>query len=1289
MYKLFTYVMLGVLFAAPSYALEATAPLTSVDGTISDSRVYRCTGANDDENINNLIATGNIRLTLIKGTADHCGIGTGGIELLSNTELVCDGAYLHAEDNVDYTQGVIKLKNSWTDPPTFTRNVGVSNCDVDMNLKYGVGINLFSYFTVGGVASGTNWLTRSSNLSLKDSKIYNTPVNYFVNKSSTGVALGCSDSRAYIITALTVAGEAHPAETSSCAFVKNVEVEFNGVCSNNATGGSAQVCNNANPCQVSNAICNDFSQNLTYGIKTYSSGELRPGIFSDTLRVVARSGTSRSNANNTYGGYCVTGSNTSGIPNGLCANDNECSSSTCKTLFGITYSPIRVVDSTVLRATREAINLRSASNGYTLASGNVITGSCGNDSTRCSVADKKGSGANNFYGIKLSQFGVGEANTYKADTNVWWVNNTTEGTSDFHRHGHHVIFSGGKSWANNSYSFQNGTKGGSYYGYHANVYGQTISGATGKLPSVRKAPAANQAIGDFPDNWNVWAGTPETPFSGQYTEVINSVFMGGVNGIGGSQVNVRVTGTQIKFHRGIGIALGTGWHAVGNVINWQGEGGKTCLSGPRAGYGCNGNGACMVGADTGSLCYNLQKPTEPLREQANVVLGQFNSESANGTSPTGHSILNSNSFHSYSTQRRMFGQVINASRGLNCKRGTCSGGSDDGDICDKSSECSGNNAAGTAAQCVFTTCSHSPPVCREVFIDIPNGAANTSGVCDSGPNEGLVCRLANASTDCPGDTWDNANARSTCPGSVLMTDSPTTENCIASGGDYSAGVGGYCNMCTAQRATSNLTITGNMFYEVGNLSSTDAPINFAASSVPPASKNLVIGNNWFTPASSEASIKFPATISYGTVGATSTPFVAKDVVIGSNTYNGKESLANWKPMFGYALDRETELYGDGSDGALTLDATTGAECAAYATVATGTSSSPLKSCTPEDANAVLALENVCSCVLRENSFQGMDKTTWQGLIFPTELADGVSAKYNLTSFTLAVFHRLSLKRSTERKELSAPSGKFIGGNMWFKVLGDVLINGSLDGSEAGGYGGVGAISATTAINGLDGCSTALAKGGKGGNSTSTSGSATAMGGTGTFAGTPTNTSTVCKNTGGTLNKFCLVDYVVNPSFETSFAGAGGQKNGGATGGSGCQSLVPTSQSPVVWYGAASGGGGYADGSNNVGYCDTTCRGGSGGAGLIMQVKGDFAVTGFGKILLYGGAGAKCSGGGGGGSFYLGLRGKYTAPNGEPGNALNGQINLSGGDGGPAPNVLATCLGGKGGTGAFIKVHYNY
>ena len=37
MYKLFIYVMLGVLFAAPSYALEATAPFTATDGTVSVS----------------------------------------------------------------------------------------------------------------------------------------------------------------------------------------------------------------------------------------------------------------------------------------------------------------------------------------------------------------------------------------------------------------------------------------------------------------------------------------------------------------------------------------------------------------------------------------------------------------------------------------------------------------------------------------------------------------------------------------------------------------------------------------------------------------------------------------------------------------------------------------------------------------------------------------------------------------------------------------------------------------------------------------------------------------------------------------------------------------------------------------------------------------------------------------------------------------------------------------------------------------------------------------------------
>lgn len=451
-------------------------------------------------------------------------------------------------------------------------------------------------------------------------------------------------------------------------------------------------------------------------------------------------------------------------------------------------------------------------------------------------------------------------------------------------------------------------------------------------------------------------------------------------------------------------------------------------------------------------------------------------------------------------------------------------------------------------------------------------------------------------------------------------------------------------------------------------------------------KGLTITGNSATLKAGGTFIKYPAT---GSLASLTDQEIGYNSVIGTGT----TYINRWLPSMGSRADKvlyETELFGDGSDGALTLDATTGAQCAAYDTVDTGSSSSPLEICTPGSTATDLALTNVCACVLRENSLQGMDKTAWQGLTFPAALADGVSAKYNLTSFTLAKYHRLSLKRSTDRQVLAAPSGKLIGGNMWFKVLGDVSIQGSLDGSLAGGYGGVGSASSTSATDGLGGCATALAKGGKGGTSLAAA-SDTAMGGTGTFAGTPANTSAVCKNTGGTLNKFCLVDYVVTPSFETSFAGAGGQKNGGATvgSGSGCQSLVPTAQSPIVWYGAASGGGGYLDGTNNISY--SSDGGGSGGAGLIMQVKGDFAVTGFGKILLYGGDGDKCAGGGGGGSFYLGLKGTYSGAGGnnDPTYGTDGSINLSGGAGGPAPNVSATCLGGKGGTGAFIKVDYNY
>ena len=489
-----------------------------------------------------------------------------------------------------------------------------------------------------------------------------------------------------------------------------------------------------------------------------------------------------------------------------------------------------------------------------------------------------------------------------------------------------------------------------------------------------------------------------------------------------------------------------------------------------------------------------------------------------------------------------------------------------------------------------------------------------------------------------------------------------------------------------------ISFTGNQLLSSGS-GQTNPAIDI--SQTPPANmdfRGLTITGNTALLKTGGTFIKYPAApVSLAPITKQEIAYnsVVPSVVGADTTY-----INRWNDSMGTRGDKvlyETELFGDGSDGALTLDATTGAQCAAYDTVATGSSSSPLQSCTPFSATTDLAFGNVCSCFLRENSSQGMDKTAWQGLTFPTELANGVSAKYNLTSFTLAAFHRLSLERSTERYSLTAPSGKQIGGNMWFKVLGDVRVLGALDGSEAGGYGGVGDTSETVATDGLVGCSTAFAKGGKPGIAATPNGSDTAMGGTGTFADTPSNASAVCKNTGGSLNKFCLVDYVVNPSFETSFAGAGGQKNGGSTGatGSGCQSLLPTAQSPVVWYGAASGGGGYLDGSNTIGY--DSDGGGSGGAGLIMQVKGDFEVSSFGQILLYGGDGGKCAGGGGGGSFYLGLKGAYTAPGGDPdtGFGNNGSINLSGGAGGAAPNILPNCKGGKGGTGAFIKVDYNY
>ena len=542
MYKLFTYVMLGVLLAAPSYALEATAPITAIDGTISDSRYLKCASAvADASNINNAISA----LSINGGTLHLEGpcLINASVILKTDVLLSCsEGTVLKANQAL---AGGMLIADNASGTNKVIKNAGVENCQFDMDDKNN-GTSGFSAIYMAGTNIGDPAIyvsaptintnrTKIENFTVRNVKIYDTSIA--VNDHTTGITIDCGGRWDW-----------DDGYRDSCLTVDNVHIEFDGMCEREV-GGNRVACTLPSDCVTdANDFCTSDSDNTTVGIKSWGYGDVR--ISDSSVKNATSYGFQIMNMESNYfdgntvtGGDGSTGYASEVVGPGYCLNSIT---TYCK------YDPYTTLSG------------NSCTTGYCLpgTNGNPVKAG-GYVNTRDFFAD--------------SSFEAREG-----------------GTQAQLEESDHVQIRNAVGFVANK-----GIHASKFTGLRWTLRGKGHTGI--KLPGTGHLTNASGRIAAYYDANGQLYNRHVDPGASSIIE--QSYFEGGKKGVSSSSkniINVRIY-DNLFFGGWDAIEMNTGWHVVGNTINWMtgrplkdGSGGNGTKPSP--------GGAVLLGPLGTSLC---------------------------------------------------------------------------------------------------------------------------------------------------------------------------------------------------------------------------------------------------------------------------------------------------------------------------------------------------------------------------------------------------------------------------------------------------------------------------------------------------------------------------------------------------------------------------------------------------------------------------------------------------------------------------------------------------------------